>query len=570
MALWGGLGQAATVAQLVGADVGGLISMIIRAALTAQQNKKECEQLARRVFTIAELLQHLQDPEVLRRRLTGLDDTLREVHELVMECQEKNAVYRLVMAGRQADKFRDVQSRIDSYLLLFPVISHIDITRRLERIYNILVPNDTAGPSASVSMPQIPVQPSQFVLGSKRNMEFLLFNLLLCEHLVSLQRSIGKKAMRSRCLLSRTKASSNFSPARKIGQGGFGSVYMGKLHDGREVAIKYGIVNSYESRRAFVAELTALSSIRCKHIVPLYGYCVLVQEKRGLRRKEEEGEKRLLVYEYMENGSLNDHLNGSSSSSPSYAERPVIHRDVKSSNILLDASWAPRLTDFGLALPWEGPDHQVDDISGTFRYMAPEYLMTGVINMTTDVYSFGVVALEPRTARTAGDQAEAGSIGSAATPGVEGSYGVGDRIGSAGDENGDTPGDRETATVVAIGSAAGAGMGCGRGADRNRSDTMKAFATLSNFFVYVRTQFGTTIKSVQCDNGREFDNSPARTFFLPSRGRSTVARIATEVDGTRAANGGEARRRPGHRRSHAPNPSPAYFPSTMSTTTTTS
>jgi hypothetical protein len=137
--------------------------MIIQAAVTAQQNKKECEQLARRVFTVGELLQHL-DPEVLRRPeirrpLAGLDGALREAHELVMACQDKSAVYRLVLSSRQAERFRDVQSRIDSYLLLFPVISHIDITRRLDRIYNILVPIDAAGPS---SAPQIiVVQDSQ-------------------------------------------------------------------------------------------------------------------------------------------------------------------------------------------------------------------------------------------------------------------------------------------------------------------------------------------------------------------------------------------------------------------------
>ncbi|BAT15170.1 Os11g0666100, partial [Oryza sativa Japonica Group] len=161
IALWDVTGHAATVAQLVGADVGGLISMIMQAAMTAQQNKKECEQLARRVFTIAELLQHLQDPEVLRRPeirrpLTGLDDTLREAHELVLSCQDKSAVYRLVMAGRQAERFRDVQSRIDSYLLVFPFISHIDITRRLDRIYNILLPTNTPGPST----PAFPVPPN--------------------------------------------------------------------------------------------------------------------------------------------------------------------------------------------------------------------------------------------------------------------------------------------------------------------------------------------------------------------------------------------------------------------------
>ncbi|BAT15174.1 Os11g0667100 [Oryza sativa Japonica Group] len=80
--MWSGMGQAATVAQLVGADVGRLISMIMQAALPAQRNKKECEQLARRVFMIAELLPHLQDPEVMRRpevrrSLAGLGDTLR-------------------------------------------------------------------------------------------------------------------------------------------------------------------------------------------------------------------------------------------------------------------------------------------------------------------------------------------------------------------------------------------------------------------------------------------------------------------------------------------------------------
>ncbi len=153
MALWGGLGQAATVAQLVGADVGGLISKIIQAAAMAQQNK-ECDQLARRVLMIFDLLPHLQDPEVMRRPevrrpLTGLDDTLREAHELVISCQGRSAAYRFVMAGRLANRFRGVQSRIDSYLLVFPFISHIDITRRLDRIYNILVSNDTEASSSS-------------------------------------------------------------------------------------------------------------------------------------------------------------------------------------------------------------------------------------------------------------------------------------------------------------------------------------------------------------------------------------------------------------------------------------
>jgi hypothetical protein len=139
MAMWAGLGQAATVAQMVGVDAGGLISMIIQAAETAHRNKKKCERLARRVSMIADLLPHLrelQDPE-LALPLSGLDDALREAHGLVQSCQGRSAAYRFVMAGRQAQRFRDVQGRIDAYLIVFPVVSHIAITRRLDRMCHL-------------------------------------------------------------------------------------------------------------------------------------------------------------------------------------------------------------------------------------------------------------------------------------------------------------------------------------------------------------------------------------------------------------------------------------------------
>ncbi|CAL4987962.1 unnamed protein product [Urochloa decumbens] len=437
--MWNVLGQAATVAQLVGADVGGLITMIIQAAITAQQNKKECEQLARRVFTVGELLQHL-DPEVLRRPeirrpLAGLEDTLREAHELVMACQDKSAVYRLVLAGRQAERFRDVQSRIDSYLLLFPVISHIDITRRLDRIYNILLPNDmAAGPSASAlsSMPQIAVQSSQDALKidwkESHKVQVFTFKEL-------------------------AKATNNFASNKNIGEGASGQVYMGLLPDGREVAIKCfkrfisGEIDEFEAEvtilrsvshkhivrlfgfrsrqiEEFTAEVTILDSVSHKNIVRLFGYCVPEEKRQLLPKfwKKNEKQGNLLVYEFSENRSLDIHLHGQTSPSlvtaswkmrieillgvsraieylQSYAERPVIHRDVKSSNILLDASWAPRLTDFGLALTWEGPDHRETRIVGTFGYMAPEYAFSGTVNLTTDVYSFGVVMLEILTGK---------------------------------------------------------------------------------------------------------------------------------------------------------------------------
>lgn len=148
MALWNGLGQAATVAQLVGADAAGLVSAILQAVRTARRNRKECRLLARRVMMVGDLLQLLQDSETTRRpevrsALDGLGGALRQAYELVESCQEGSAVYGFIMAGRQAEQFRDVQGEIDSYLLVFPVVSHIDITRRLDRIYNIPVPPDS-------------------------------------------------------------------------------------------------------------------------------------------------------------------------------------------------------------------------------------------------------------------------------------------------------------------------------------------------------------------------------------------------------------------------------------------
>lgn len=204
---------------------------------------------------------------------------------------------------------------------------------------------------------------------------------------------------------------------------------MGCLPDGRVVAIKRRGVNSPQGMKPFKAEIAILSAIRYKHIVPLYGYCVLIEEKRKrhlLRpsRKVKKEKEHLLVYEYMENGSLDHHLHGpttSSSSSPvmaswktrveillgvsraieylqSCGEQPIIHRDIKPSNILLDGNWVPRLTDFGLAITWEGPGHE-EVVSGTYGYVAPEYVMTGILNPSVDIYGFGVVMLEVLTTK---------------------------------------------------------------------------------------------------------------------------------------------------------------------------
>ncbi|KAF8766052.1 hypothetical protein HU200_007898 [Digitaria exilis] len=151
MALWGALAPASTVAQLVGVDAAGLVSATLQAVRTARRNRKECHALARRVMMAGDLLRLVQQgssetmrrPEV-RAALGGLGGALRRAYELVVSCQERGAVYGFVMAGRQAEQFRDVQAEIDAFLLVFPVVSHIDITIRLDRIYNMLAPPDSS------------------------------------------------------------------------------------------------------------------------------------------------------------------------------------------------------------------------------------------------------------------------------------------------------------------------------------------------------------------------------------------------------------------------------------------
>jgi hypothetical protein len=129
--MWGVLGNAATVAQLVGVDIAGLIAKIQQAARTARQNRKDCELLAQCVDMLGNLLPRLQDPEA-RRAVVGLEGTLSEAHDLVMSCQGRGRTSQLLTASSQADRFRDVERKIDFYLSLIPVISHICITSRLD------------------------------------------------------------------------------------------------------------------------------------------------------------------------------------------------------------------------------------------------------------------------------------------------------------------------------------------------------------------------------------------------------------------------------------------------------
>ncbi|XWS21949.1 hypothetical protein CRYUN_Cryun30bG0100800 [Craigia yunnanensis] len=211
------------------------------------------------------------------------------------------------------------------------------------------------------------------------------------------------------------QATNNFSEDHKIGTGSFGSVYHATLDDGREVAIKRAEITSTSSYavgtkcqedtdNAFVNELEYLSRLHHKNLVRLLGFC-------------EDFNERVLVYEYMKNGTLHDHLHKFQNSPfmswairlrvaldaargieylHEYAVPPIIHRDIKSSNILLDATWTAKVSDFGLSLMGPGDDESHISLraAGTVGYMDPEYYRLQQLTSKSDVYSFGVVLLE--------------------------------------------------------------------------------------------------------------------------------------------------------------------------------
>ncbi|KAI3510101.1 hypothetical protein L1887_25631 [Cichorium endivia] len=197
-------------------------------------------------------------------------------------------------------------------------------------------------------------------------------------------------------------ATDAFSPANKLGEGGFGAVYKGTLDDGRVIAVKQLSVASHHGRSQFVAEIATISAVQHRNLVKLYGCCI-------------DGEKRLLVYEYLENNSLDQALFGSNKLSLTWSTRfeicmglarglaylheesrvRIIHRDVKSSNVLLDSDMNPKISDFGLAKLYDDKKtHLSTRVAGTFGYLAPEYAMWGLLTEKADVFGFGVVALE--------------------------------------------------------------------------------------------------------------------------------------------------------------------------------
>ncbi|KAL3503136.1 hypothetical protein ACH5RR_037585 [Cinchona calisaya] len=199
-------------------------------------------------------------------------------------------------------------------------------------------------------------------------------------------------------------ATEDFSRANKIGEGGFGSVYKGRLKDGTLAAIKVLSADSNQGVREFLAEINTISGVEHENLVKLHGYCA-------------EGNHRILVYGFLENNSLAQTLLGGCRSSIQFSWKTrtkicigvarglaflheevqphIIHRDIKASNILLDKSLTPKISDFGLAKLFpSNVTHVSTRVAGTLGYLAPEYATRGQLTRKADIYSFGVLLLE--------------------------------------------------------------------------------------------------------------------------------------------------------------------------------
>lgn len=215
-------------------------------------------------------------------------------------------------------------------------------------------------------------------------------------------------------------ATRNFREDNKLGEGGIGEVYLGRNKDGSQVAVKKLTKSSKQGKREFLEDVINLSKVQHKNLVKLRGFCV-------------ERKHRLLVYEYLEKKSLRQTLLGRSDDSQhvdwltrykiavdtarglqylhNELQPPIIHGDIKASNILLDSNLNPKISDFGLVkLCPDDKTNFTTNLAGTMGYMAPEYIMCGQLTEKVDVFSYGVLLMEIVTGKITTSRSRSGTM----------------------------------------------------------------------------------------------------------------------------------------------------------------
>ncbi|RLM55898.1 hypothetical protein C2845_PM10G19830 [Panicum miliaceum] len=425
--LWTVLGQASNVAQLEGVDALGLVSVVVQAALAARRHRDACRRLAQHVEIVGGLLRELELAELMRREATRrpleqlsgalrpleqLSGALRRCYALVTACQDCRGGYlgRLFWGTRMAKELRAAEKEIDMFIRLVPLIALVDTThdRRIkatERVQSVAASCSslqTRTQTRVVEFTEISVQGAIAKVGEQLLEEKVHFEeqktkdveefVKLCT--CTQESYLGFKKYD---LFQIVDGTENFSEKRIVGSGGFGTVYKGELSDGTIVAIK----RFDEHATDFNSELQLLRLQHC-NIVKLLGWCV-------------HGKERILVYEFIHNGSL-DFIIFDKTKGPllSWYERLgiikglvdglvymhkhsllwMMHGDMKPDNVLLDHNMNPKI-DFGSArtLSSESGQGQTSRVVGTSGCIVPEYASRGLYSLKTDVFSFGVLAL---------------------------------------------------------------------------------------------------------------------------------------------------------------------------------
>ncbi|KAL6653663.1 hypothetical protein ACP70R_008587 [Stipagrostis hirtigluma subsp. patula] len=423
------LGQAANIAQVLGVDIFGLISMIVKGAQRVRRNEEACRLLSVRASMIKDRLQLLQASKFFERPETwkpaqGLKRTLLRAHSLILACRHSSYVYNFCMGCELADRLESVQKEMDAYnqylsdIVLgilcnaFTVVIPLDFHGDMNIVNQDVAQVPAAGPSASHSNDN----DRGNLTGDSGQCQPVTEGCIVTEgHLPENQRSswccwCPNISLRGRGLTKFSfsqlaHATNYFSIENEIGCGGCSTVYKGQLNTGLEVAVKRA---SYEGKTPvnhFQTEIKLIPKLRHRNIVKLLGYCI---QKREI----------ILVFEYMPNRSLDYFIYGVRAREapldwPKHrqivegiaqgamylhklCEPRIIHGDLKPGNILLDNDFNPKICDFGIsrALNPGAVEDCTGIITGSRGFIAPEYIGRGCLSVKADVYSFGVTLLQ--------------------------------------------------------------------------------------------------------------------------------------------------------------------------------